>query len=236
MIPSFSKCITRTSYLKPVLISQYFTHTSKRNMAWTFTGNNNDDLITNLKNIDIVTSSEVEAAMRRVDRKNYVPSSYKDNAYFDCPLPIGYNVTISAPHMHGHCLELLKPHLSSGSVALDVGSGSGYLTACMRELVGRQGKVYGVEHIQELVDVSIDNIKRDKKQQYLDDKSIVICQGDGRKGFPNTPDNFFDCIHVGAAADGVPSELVRQLKVGGTLVLPLGRKDGDQALGKCVLL
>ncbi len=72
--------------------------------------------------------------MRRVDRKNYCPH----NSYMDAPQSIGYNATISAPHMHAHALELLKDHLYDGAVALDVGSGTGYLTACMAHMVGEK--------------------------------------------------------------------------------------------------
>lgn len=73
--------------------------------------------------------------MMAVDRGNYV----KNNPYMDAPQAIGYGVTISAPHMHAHALELLKGHLVSGEKALDVGSGSGYLTACMALMLGENG-------------------------------------------------------------------------------------------------
>lgn len=73
--------------------------------------------------------------MLSVDRAKYC----KNNPYMDAPQGIGYNVTISAPHMHAHVLELLKDHLNDGERALDVGSGSGYLTACMAIMVGETG-------------------------------------------------------------------------------------------------
>jgi protein-L-isoaspartate(D-aspartate) O-methyltransferase len=62
---------------------------------------------------------------------------------------VGYNVTISAPHMHAHALEMLRDQLIPGARVLDVGSGSGYLTACMARLVQPGGKVIGIEHIPE---------------------------------------------------------------------------------------
>lgn len=73
--------------------------------------------------------------MLAVDRGNYS----KNNPYMDAPQGIGYGVTISAPHMHAHALELLKDQLTEGERALDVGSGSGYLTACMALMVGETG-------------------------------------------------------------------------------------------------
>ena len=96
--------------------------------------------------------------MVAVDRGNYC----RTDPYRDKPQGIGYNVTLSAPHMHAHALELLKDHLKPGMNALDVGSGSGYLTACMALMVGEDGKVIGVDHIKELVDWSGDNIIKDK--------------------------------------------------------------------------
>ena len=70
--------------------------------------------------------------MLAVDRKDYC---HTREAYKDNPQPIGSNVTISAPHMHAHALETLAAHLQPGSRALDVGSGSGYLTTCMAIMV-----------------------------------------------------------------------------------------------------
>lgn len=73
--------------------------------------------------------------MLAVDRAHYC----RNNPYMDSPQTIGYGVTISAPHMHAHSLELLKDHLTDGERALDVGSGSGYLTTCMALMLGEKG-------------------------------------------------------------------------------------------------
>lgn len=73
--------------------------------------------------------------MSIVDRGNYC----KNHPYMDAPQSIGYDVTISAPHMHAYALELLKDHLIPSGKALDVGSGSGYLTACMAIMMGETG-------------------------------------------------------------------------------------------------
>ena len=69
--------------------------------------------------------------MLRVDRGYFSPT----DPYMDSPQSIGYGVTISAPHMHAQALEVLHDHLKEGSKALDIGSGSGYLTACMAIMV-----------------------------------------------------------------------------------------------------
>ena len=81
----------------------------------------------------------------------------------DCPQQIGYRATISAPHMHAAALEWLKDFITPSSTVLDVGSGSGYLCVCMSFLGAKQ--VHGIEHIQELVDVSIQNVN--KSHSYL---------------------------------------------------------------------
>lgn len=75
--------------------------------------------------------------MLAVDRGHFS----KNNPYRDAPQGIGFGVTISAPHMHAHALELLKDKLETGTRALDVGSGSGYLTACMAIMLGQKGYV-----------------------------------------------------------------------------------------------
>lgn len=98
--------------------------------------------------------------MLKVDRGHYA----RNNPYMDAPQGIGYGVTISAPHMHAHALELLKEHLIAGENALDVGSGSGYLTACMSLMMGETGTAVGIDHIPELVEMSKANIQTDNPE------------------------------------------------------------------------
>ncbi|KAJ8501139.1 hypothetical protein OPV22_011691 [Ensete ventricosum] len=141
-------------------------------------------------------------------------------AYVDSPVPIGYNATISAPHMHATCLELLEEHLQPGMHALDVGSGTGYLTACFAIMVGPQGCAVGVEHIPELVASSINSIKRSAASSMLDEGSLSVHAADGRKGWPELAP--YDAIHVGAASPDIPRSLLAQLKPGGRMVIPVG--------------
>merc|ERR1712190_60865 len=101
-------------------------------------------------------------AMVAVDRANYAPQdSCGGMAYQDRPKPIGFNATISAPHMHAHSLCMLADHLQPGARALDVGSGSGYLCACMSRMVGPQGKVIGIDYLQPLVQIAHENISKE---------------------------------------------------------------------------
>ncbi|GFG39839.1 hypothetical protein Cfor_08819 [Coptotermes formosanus] len=127
-------------------------------MAWRSHGRDNSDMVRNLRANGIIRSQIVEDVMLQVDRGKYA----KFNPYMDAPQGIGYGVTISAPHMHAHALELLKDHLKEGERALDVGSGSGYLTVCMALMVGETGMAVGIDHIPELVDFSRSNVQRDK--------------------------------------------------------------------------
>lgn len=162
--------------------------------------------------------------MRERDRGHYSSSPY---VYNDSPQGIGYSATISAPHMHAHCLELLSKRLTKDSHVLDVGSGSGYLTACfatiLRNLGG--GKCYGIEHIDELVEDSKRNIAKDDKSLL---EHVDISVGDGFEGLARGAP--FQAIHVGAASPDVPTQLLDQLAIGGSLVIPVGPENRDQYL------
>jgi protein-L-isoaspartate(D-aspartate) O-methyltransferase len=187
---------------------------------WGSRRSDNDNLIDELKRSNILKSFEVERAMRTVLRENYVRSAERYAAYYDSPQPIGYGQTISAPHMHAMALELLKDFAKPGAKALDVGSGSGYLAACLAVMVGPRGKVIGIDCIPELVQWSIENVKKDNPD-LLKDNRLVLMVGDGWLGVPSEAP--FDAIHVGAAATSIPQALIDQLAVGGRMVIPVGQ-------------
>ncbi|PSC68503.1 L-isoaspartate(D-aspartate) O-methyltransferase [Micractinium conductrix] len=180
-----------------------------------------DWLVDHLRTEGVVKSREVESVLRRVDRAHYVdrgiPHAY---AYQDSPLPIGYHETISAPHMHATCLELLRDHLKPGARVLDVGSGSGYLSAAMGLMVGETGKVVGIEKHPELAALSVSNVRRDHPE--LLDGGAVQLRAGNVLGDVLEREEGFDAIHVGAAASSLPDILVRKLNPGGRMVIPVG--------------
>ncbi|XP_035742937.1 protein-L-isoaspartate(D-aspartate) O-methyltransferase-like isoform X2 [Vespa mandarinia] len=148
-------------------------------------------------------------------------------AYIDAPQKLGFGATISAPHMHAHVLELLQDKLRVGGRALDVGSGSGYLTTCMAYMLGPYGTAIGIEHIPELQEIAKANIES-CYPKFLTYGRIELVVGDGRLGYP--PKAPYDVIHVGAAAKEVPQPLIDQLAFGGRLIIPVGPDSSNQTL------
>lgn len=154
-------------------------------------------------------------AFEKIERADFVPEAIKSDAWRDCALPTFEDQTISQPYTVAFMLELLNP--LSGETILDVGSGSGWVSALLANMVGREGRVYGIERIDELVEFSKNNLKK------YNFKNIKIIQGDGTKGMKKYAP--FDKIHVAAAALTIPTALKEQLKIGGKMVIPT--KDND---------
>lgn len=140
------------------LQSLWIVRDSPQSMAWHCNGTTNQEMVTKLKDAGILATDRAEAAMLTVDRAKYC---HESDPYLDRPRRIGYNVTISAPHMHAYALSILSDQLFDGAKALDVGSGSGYLSACMAYMVGSNGRVIGIEHIPELIEISTRNVRED---------------------------------------------------------------------------
>ena len=175
----------------------------------------------------------MESAFRAVDRGRYVAAPYKAEAYVDSPLPIGHSQTISAPHMHAACCEQLIAQLRPGARVLDVGSGSGYLTAVLAQLVKPNGMVQGVELVPALAERSIAALDADPavRAARAEGVRVEVRTADAHWGVPEGAP--YDAIHVGAAAEAVPDALVEQLQRGGRMIIPVGPHGWTQVL-KCI--
>lgn len=160
---------------------------------------------------------EVLAALNRVPRHKFVPDDVRASAYANRPLPIGHGQTISQPYIVALMTDLLEP--DPNDVILEVGTGSGYQAAVLAELAG---EIHTIEIIPELA--------RQAQMRFgrLGYARIRARQGDGYFGWPEAGP--FDGIVVTAAADHVPPPLVRQLRNGGRMVIPVGHRFGVQQL------
>jgi protein-L-isoaspartate(D-aspartate) O-methyltransferase len=158
-----------------------------------------------------VTDQDVLDAMERVPRHEFVPPQHKNQAYADHPLPIGYGQTISQPYIVALMTELLE--LKNTDRVLEIGTGSGYQAAILGEL---GGEVYTIEIIEDLGEQARRNLER------LDYRNIEVRIGDGYYGWEEEAP--FDAIVVTAAASHVPPPLVKQLKNGGRMLIPVGSR------------
>jgi len=189
-----------------------------------------DRLINDLVAEGVIEHADVEAALKATDRAAFCPKNLpKSYVYQDSPLPIGYGETISAPHMHATCLELLRNHLRTDSRVLDVGSGSGYLSAAMGTMVGPTGRVIGIEKHPELAEYSIQRM-REYKPEMLESGLVELRAGNVLGDALENVSEPFDAIHVGAAAATLPDNLVQKLKPGGRMVIPVGPQWDFQVL------
>jgi len=157
-------------------------------------------------------SERVLDAMERIPRHLFVPENEQTNAYADYPLPIGCGQTISAPHMVAIMCDLLD--IKDGMKVLEIGAGSGYHAAVMAELAG-SGHVYTVERIEALALSARDNLKK------AGITNVTVIVDDGTLGLSNFSP--YDRISVAAASPEILDTLTDQLKVGGKLVIPVGR-------------
>ncbi|KKY30345.1 putative protein-beta-aspartate methyltransferase [Diaporthe ampelina] len=218
-------------------------------MAWRSSGTSNAELVANLCRNGMIKDDRVKEAFLKVDRAHYAPSS----PYSDSPQSIGHGATISAPHMHAtaaeHLLSTLQPPppaeggpcRTRPTRVLDIGSGSGYLTHLLAELLpppstpaGAEGgdspaAVVGLEHIAALREMGERNMSRSEEgRALLASGRVRFRVGDGRKGWaePGEDEAGWDVIHVGASAVKVHDELVQQLRSPGRMFIPVDDEDG----------
>jgi protein-L-isoaspartate(D-aspartate) O-methyltransferase len=153
----------------------------------------------------------IEQAFERIHREDFLPTNLKYIADIDAPIPIGYGQTNSQPSTVKKMLEWLdaKPE----NKVMDVGSGSGWTSALLSDIVGSKGTVWAVEIIPELLNMSEENCKAIGK------KNIFFFQAGEHLGLPEFAP--FDRILVSAAAKSLPLKLLKQLKIGGKMIIPI---------------
>jgi protein-L-isoaspartate(D-aspartate) O-methyltransferase len=164
-----------------------------------------------------VTDPNVLAAMRSVPRHRFVPKRIISSAYADTALPIGEGQTISQPYVVALMTASLK--LEPSHRVLEIGTGSGYQAAVLAEIVK---EVYSIEIKEKL---------HSRSRQLIDAlgyHNIVSRQGDGYYGWEEAAP--FDAIMITAAVNHIPPPLLKQLKPGGRLILPLGNPFSYQNL------
>lgn len=159
----------------------------------------------------------VIGALGRVPRHEFVSALLRSNAYDNRPLPIGHGQTISQPYIVAVMTDLLK--VGAGDTALEIGTGSGYQAAVLAELGAR---VSSIEIIEPLATEAAERLRR------LGYAGVETKVGDGYHGWSERGP--FDAIVVTAAASHIPPPLVRQLKPGGRMVIPVGALFQSQQL------
>jgi protein-L-isoaspartate(D-aspartate) O-methyltransferase len=149
-------------------------------------------------------------AIAKTRREKFVPKGSEHLAYYNRPLPIGHNQTISQPFIVALMTDLLEPKPTDR--VLEIGTGSGYQAAILAELVDEVYTIEIVEALAEEADARLDDLGYD---------NVHVRSGDGWHGWPEHAP--FDSIIVTAVADDIPPKLLEQLKVGGRIVMPIKR-------------
>lgn len=172
----------------------------------------------------VLYSPALIKAFHRCNRMYFVPDELQSETYGDYPLSIGMGQTISQPSTVAIMLELLNP--IAGNSVLDIGSGSGWTTALLANIVGENGFVEGIERIPSLVEYG----KKSLKKAHIENASIEFAH----PHVLGKPGHHYDRILVSASADELPMTLIEQLSPAGILVIPIlnslwrfiKRKDG----------
>jgi len=151
----------------------------------------------------------VLSALKKVERHQFVPKALSPMSYANRPLPIGEGQTISQPYIVGFMTQVLN--LSGDEKVLEIGTGSGYQAAVLAEV---SKLVYSIEIVPVLAQRSRKLLKK------LGYNNITVIEGDGYKGLAEKQP--FDAIIVTCAPENIPKPLIKQLKVGGRMIIPVG--------------
>jgi protein-L-isoaspartate(D-aspartate) O-methyltransferase len=164
-----------------------------------------------------VKNKKVLDAMNSVPRHLFVPVEYRRGSYFDQPLPIGLGQTISQPYIVALMTEMLD--VDNDDIVLEIGTGSGYQAAVLSTIVK---ELYTIEIIEEL------GLQASERLKSLGYDNVKVKISDGGLGWPEKAP--FDVIIVTAAAPKIPEPLIKQLKPGGRMVIPVNNNFYSQDL------
>lgn len=175
-----------------------------------------EELVNELKEQGVLTSPLIIQAFLAIDRQDFVPEENKSFARINEALPTLAGQTISQPAVVAFMLELLDPQ--PGEKILDVGAGSGWTTALLSQIVGKNGKVIGIELVPEVAEFGKKNI--DKYNFIKKGIAEYLCQ-DGSKGYPKEAP--FDKILISASlpSKNIPPALKEQLAPNGRIITPI---------------
>ena len=154
-------------------------------------------------------------AFRKIKRVDFLPREIKDLAELNEALSIGYGQTISQPLVVAFMLELLDPQ--PGNKILDIGSGTGWTTALLAQIVGQKGKVIAIDIIPELVEFGRRNVS---KYNFIERGTVEFICADGSKGYEKEAP--YDKILASASAETLPQVWKEEVKIGGRIVTPIG--------------
>jgi len=176
-----------------------------------------DNLINYLKDSEFLTNDNVESAFKNIPRHEFVPTSQLDRAYYNEPLSIMKDQTISQPGVVARMTEWLD--VKDGQKILEIGTGSAWQTAILSYLVGT-GTVYSIERHSELVKFARNNLEKFG----LNNTQVIL--GDGTLGYQK--ESPYDKIIITAACTEIPLPLLEQLGENGLILAPVG--DSSQSL------
>ncbi|MEK6973295.1 MAG: protein-L-isoaspartate(D-aspartate) O-methyltransferase [archaeon] len=160
-----------------------------------------------------IKSSSVKKAFLSVNREEFFPKDILEYSYADSAFSIGYNQTISQPSTIAMMLELLA--VEKNQNVLEIGAGSGYVLALLAEIVGKKGKVYGIDIVPELAMNARTTLAK------LGYENIEIYHSDGTLGLKDFSP--FDRILFSAACPEIPKPVINQLNKNGIIVAPVGK-------------
>ena len=186
---------------------------------------NINPFVSNLINQGVLKTPRIIEAFEKIDRADFVLLESRKNVYIDVPLPIGEGQTISQPYTVAFMIELLQP--KSGDKIFEIGFGSGWQTVILAHIVSQEsqisnlksqnlGRIYAVERIKELFEFGAKNIST---YNFIKKGIIKTILGDATTGLEKYAP--FDGIIAAASGNKVPEAWLKELKIGGRLVMPI---------------